>query len=152
MTGSDLKGSTKLYTYNEAIVVKLPGNWRLPTKDDYTKLLLFIGGTTDSNGDGTASAKIAAKLVTTSWAYAYGDNSTQFGGWPFGYYNSVTATIQGQDVAEMFWTSSPVPNDTKFYGFGISNYVENSIRQPLAAYLDYYRQADRLALRFVLNN
>jgi len=159
VTGN-LTGSGKLYTYAEATGVQLPSGWRLPTQADCSKLLLFIGGSVDNNGNGTASGSIAGKLVDPSWAYVYGDNSTKFDAFPFGFYNSADATFEGSMNGNLdskngggttFWTSTPVPNNTMIYGFGISDYPEGST-QVLTAYLDYYRPADRCSLRFVKDN
>jgi len=155
VTGN-LTGSGKLYTYAEAIAVQLPTGWRLPTQTDYNKLVSFIGGSTDANGNGTASGTIAGKLVDPSWSYAYGDDSSNFEAFPFGYYDSTTSAFIGFDSTgtgggALFWASTTVPKNSMDYGFSISNYLINNTRT-LVASLNYYMPTDRCSLRFVKDN
>jgi len=153
VTGN-LVGSGKLYTYAEATAVQLPSGWRLPTKDDVNKLLSYIGGTKNTDGNYEATGAIAGHLVQQEWPYAYGDDSMGFHAYGFGYYNSVgSGSFEAKDQMTAFWTSSPVPapNDTFKYGFDISDIPENNVRT-LDAFLDLWRPADRLSLRFVKDN
>lgn len=152
VTGN-LIGSGKLYTFSEATAIQLPSGWRLPTREDVTKLLLYTGGTKDAYGDGTATGAVAGKLAMQSWPSATSDDALGFHAYPFGYYHDDEQSFKGRDELALFWTSSPVPapNDMFKYGFGISNYLENG-KRTLTAYLDFYKPVDKLSLRFVKDN
>lgn len=149
VTGN-LVSAGKLYTLAEAQAVLLPPGWRLPTRADYNQLLKSVGASTDQDGDSVGDSTVTRKLVS-GWTYANGNNATSFGASPFGYYNSAADSFIGKGDATAFWTSTPVPNNTMYYGFGIDNYLVNGQR-PLTSYLDYWRPADRLSLRFVKDN
>lgn len=87
----------------------------------------------------------------SGWDYANGNNSSNFGASPFGIYNSASAAFVGKGQATAFWTSTLVPNNTMYYGFGIDNYPVGN-KHPLTSYMDFWRPADRLSLRFVKDN
>ena len=156
----NFRGSGKLYTYSEATSIPLPNGWRLPTKTDCNKLILYVGGTLDANGNGTASGSTAGKLADPNWAWVSASNSSGFYAYPFGYYNSVTSTFQGTngDTSNYnahtgiatYWTSSPITNSTS-YGFAIASTLVNNV-SVLNAYLDSFQLADRLSVRFVKDN
>jgi len=149
--GTNSSTNGKLYTLAEAKAVSLPSGWRLPTKEDYEKLLVNQGGTKPSTGDIEVNATIARKLIPSSWTNgANGTNTSGFNALPVGVYANSQFEYQG-DIAA-FWTSSTVVESSGIfnYSFGISNAEDGGIRD-LEAYLDWSRPADKLSIRFVKN-
>jgi uncharacterized protein (TIGR02145 family) len=93
--GVNYSGSTndptygKLYTIAEATTLTLPKGWRIPTTDDFNKLMATEGATTkDVNGYYVTSIDVAVKLMSkTGWDLTQGSNSSGFNAYPGGYYN-----------------------------------------------------------------
>jgi len=81
-----------LYTVDEAKAITLPNGWRLPTSDDYTKLLTFVG---------SDPKKLMSK---TGWANNIGTNTSGFNAFPSGDYDHDQYSDRGTDA--VFITSS----------------------------------------------
>jgi len=152
----------KLYTLAEAKAISLPTGWRLPTKADAEKLLLFLGAKTEDpstfdaqngiavQGDATVAKKLKSK---TDWAYTNGDNSSNFNAYPTGNQNGNTFDSKGQ--LANFWTSTAMSGATDTqYLFGVYNTKEDNGDINDDAGMDYTPHASttKLAIRFVKDN
>ena len=94
----------RYYSKAELEAISLPEGWRIPTREDYTKLAQFYGITIPSQI--TDTEKIASLISETNWNNASGTNSSGFTAYPAGYIFGSAAPIDG-DIAE-FWTSEGV--------------------------------------------
>jgi uncharacterized protein (TIGR02145 family) len=148
----------KLYTIAEANTLILPIGWRIPTTDDYNKLLAYLGATsTDANGYYQPSQATTLKLMsTTDWTLASGVNSSGFNAFPGGYYNQ--ANTPNQDVLEgsavAFITASYLASNIGMH----ANFYIYEIQQSSTLLIDavFSNQVtgsnDRGSLRFVKDN
>jgi uncharacterized protein (TIGR02145 family) len=143
----------KLYTLAEAKAVTLPTGWRLPTKADAEKLLVYLGatGTTDIGADGDATVSIKLKSKS-DWTFTQGNNSSGFNAYPAG--DEHSGTYEALNQSAEFWTSTlDAYNDQ--LTLHISN-VQDGVNVNDDASMDYIPSslvsAFRLNIRFVKNN
>ena len=95
----------KLYTMAEARAITLPTGWRLPSRDDYSKLLGTLGATMkDSYGYYRSTLAVTKKLMATrSWNNVIGTNESGFNAIAAGYYD-LTFQYKGENA--IFITTS----------------------------------------------
>lgn len=133
----------KLYTYTEARSILLPAGWRIPTKQDYEKLLLAAGGKTII-ADGETFVDIDLTTCknfrsVSDWKDSPGTNSTGFAIYPTGVYQNASFSSKGELAA--FWSSTTVSSNVNY-----------------SCALDYHvsfngvSHTNGLALRFVKDN
>jgi uncharacterized protein (TIGR02145 family) len=79
----------KLYTLAEAKAIALPNGWRIPTTDDFNKLMVSVGATAqDSYGYYHVTQDEALELMsTTNWTSINGTNTSGFNAYPAGFFN-----------------------------------------------------------------
>lgn len=159
-TGNTNTAYGKLYTLAEAKAVNLPSGWRLPTKDDAEKLLLYIGAVKDNTQQAglevQGNSAVAKKLrSTTDWSYNNGDNSSGFNAYPAG--QSLDGTsVDAKGTLAVFWTSTAMPStgaNAQFL-FGIYNTKESNNTINDDAGMDYIPNSTiaRFSVRFVKDN
>lgn len=94
----------KYYLEEELASITLPQGWRIPSKDDYTKLAEFYNIPVPSNME--ATEKLRSLISATKWNNVTGTNASGFNAYPAGYTYGDAAPIGG-DISE-FWTSDGV--------------------------------------------
>jgi uncharacterized protein (TIGR02145 family) len=151
----------KLYTLAEAKAISLPSGWRLPTKADAEKLLLYLGAKTEDSStpdaqDGIAvqgDASVAKKMKSkTDWTYTNGDNSSGFNAYPQGATTDIK-TYSGKGQLANFWTGTANGVNNNFI-FGVYNTKEDNNTINDFTGMDYtpYANTTMLAIRFVKDN
>lgn len=103
--------SGKFYSLDETTKISLPAGWRVPTREDAEKLLLFLGAKKTVSLTLSVGDSIATKLKSNAdWTYNLGNNSSGFNAFPVGLaYYSVAYSFKGNAIA--FWTST-----SEFFG------------------------------------
>jgi len=75
----------KFYTLTEANAVQLPTGWRVPTNVDIAKLVTYLGGTANTQGNIIGDATAATKWMSKdSWTNGSGTKTTGFNAYPGG--------------------------------------------------------------------
>jgi uncharacterized protein (TIGR02145 family) len=122
----------KYYTVDEANKVKLPPGWRVPTKDDFSKLISHFSNAKDKDGNSVADFSAVKSLMSTAgWEsddndYKAGTNSSGFNAYPAGFY--IENPLYNEWVTRSAWflTSTPLsaenanPHATH-YAFVVTN-------------------------------
>jgi uncharacterized protein (TIGR02145 family) len=149
----------KLYTQAEANAIILPPGWRLPTLDDFNRLLASTGvseplsgsttqdGATEVIANGSAVYKLMSK---TGWTTQLGNNSIGFNALPVGYYSRgyySAQAFQGQGIDALFVSSS------NFNGTPLSFDIEQYPTSNSAGMNNFIVMwNDRGSIRFVKDN
>ncbi|MBB6130394.1 FISUMP domain-containing protein [Mucilaginibacter lappiensis] len=152
-TGVSNAAYGKLYTLTEAKAVSLPTGWRLPTKADAEKLLLFLGATTDNDGNVEGEASVSVKLKSKSdWTLTQGNNSSGFNAYPAGEGTVGINSFDGKGDFATFWTSTTLSGDSQ-YLLGIWNNKDGVQVLDFTA-IDYTPRASTstFSIRFVRDN
>ncbi|MDP9078953.1 MAG: hypothetical protein M3O71_16115 [Bacteroidota bacterium] len=127
----------KYYTLDDVENLALPRGWRIPTKDDFNKLLSNYSQQQDSLGNFVGDVNVAVKLMSTSGWYLPYDSSTQgtnesgFNGYPAGYYVDPRGIDIYPGYYAWFLTSTALPANmvtfrANYYTFIISNLFGNT--------------------------
>ena len=100
------------FKQSEALAIRLPAGWRLPTLADYNRLTSNV--TTDKDSDGNYLAvfngKAAPLAATTGWAGAQGTNTLGFNGMNSGYYIVRSAQAMFAPVGSgLYVTADAIP-------------------------------------------
>jgi len=140
----------KYYTANEAKAIAVPEGWRLPTKDDITKLLQAVDGEIiedPSTGLGHIAnrSSIVKLMAVTEWGNI-GTNASGFNALPNGY-GKPDGTFDLQGTSCLLWTSSTYV----YYMDGATYLISFSLTNEHAAYLHGGRAitGNRMGVRFV---
>jgi uncharacterized protein (TIGR02145 family) len=99
----------RLYTM-EGAYNACPSGWRLPSKEEWQKLLDFAGGME------TAGEKLKA---TSDWNDGNGENTYGFAALPGGYQAPNTPNCTNMGILGIWWSSSPSESN-EFYSLSIS--------------------------------
>jgi len=139
----------KFYSLTQAMAITLPAGWRLPTREDADKLLLFLGAVKDINnnvqGDSTISTKLRSK---SGWSLTQGTNDSGFNAYPVGLaYNA----YEGIGTDTTFWTASVGPFSFVQYTLRITNDRGPSLKFATVEYRNYINSC-RFSVRFVKDN
>jgi len=95
----------KLYSISEAEAISLPKGWRIPTQDDYNKLVVSLGAV-NNNGWYMVTTTIGYSLMAkTGWIGGEGTNSSSFDAVPVGCY---VDGFYGSGTNAAFLTSSVI--------------------------------------------
>jgi len=136
----------KLYTYAEAQAISLPSGWRVPTADDYNKMLSGLGGTKlDLTDYGVNNAVALEFMSTTGWTGTNGNNQLGFNAYPAGVYSQGANAFlyAGQQAFFLIETD------------GINVYISlNFSVAPLQTQVNHFFDGtlNRASLRFVKDN
>ncbi|MEZ2337095.1 FISUMP domain-containing protein [Mucilaginibacter sp. RCC_168] len=139
----------KFYSLTQAMAITLPAGWRLPTREDADKLLLFLGAVKDINNNVQGDSVISAKLRSKSgWSLTQGTNNSGFNAYPVGLaYNAYDGT--GTDTT--FWTASAGPFSFDQYTLRITNDKGYSLNFVTVEDRNYISSC-RFSVRFVKDN
>lgn len=127
----------KFYNYEEVQQFTLPAGWRVPTENDYRKLLASVG-VTFQEGQWTNKEKLKSLTSKTNWNNIAGTNTSGFNAYPGGYSINNTYPIGGSNAE--FWTSS----DRTFSIMESGNFTNYN-----ATFYAKSNQPDRFNVRFV---
>jgi len=127
----------KYYTVDDMKDLTLPAGWRVPTKDDFNKLLSNFTPQLDSVGNFVGDVNVASKLMSKSgWEITPdfsngGTNSSGFSAYPAGIYVDPAHFDIWPGYYAWFLTSTPLPAEmitfrSKYYTFIISNLFDNT--------------------------
>jgi uncharacterized protein (TIGR02145 family) len=104
----------KYYTLAEAKAIAVPQGWRLPTKEDFKKLLETQGATWQEDGANFGITDnvgaIQKLLATTQWPDDLGTNASGFNALPNGYADE-DGVFLVQGFTSYFWTSTTTASD-----------------------------------------
>ncbi|WP_423148468.1 FISUMP domain-containing protein [Rubrolithibacter danxiaensis] len=151
----------KLYTLAEAKAIVLPAGWRLPTWEDYNKLLEASGANSgNSHGVYNGSEAIAKKLMSKSgWDNNIGSDALGFNAFPAGNYQG---EYSSKGTAAVFLTSSTFDDlqEPNYSGIPASFVIYSDQEDTRtdeyvtgADFSDYVvEQGDRGSIRFVKDN
>lgn len=154
----------KLYTLAESKAIILPLGWRLPSRDDYNRLLGTLGETAkNSYGFYSPSAAITRKLMATlSWNNFSGTNESGFTCLAAGIFRDLQRTIdpgfnyKGTETAFIttsFFTEYGIGWDKIPVAFDIYLETLNGATEVHAGFSDSIVQnSDRGSIRFVKDN
>jgi len=131
----------KYYTKIELDAITLPAGWRIPTQEDYTKMLQTYGISVPSQL--SHSENIKTLTSTTHWKNVQGTNLSGFNAYPAGYIFGESSPIDG-DIAE-FWTAEG-------YSFSIQEAGANQTSLRVTFYDNSKSAAYRFNARFVKDN
>ncbi|MBS1532902.1 MAG: hypothetical protein JSU01_21560 [Bacteroidetes bacterium] len=121
----------KLYSPAEAAQITLPAGWRVPTYDDYIKMLIARGATQGSDGSYTAGLSVAHSLMAENgWSEGGGNNYSKFNALPTGFYHlgAIYGTGNGASFLHSFspgaepdaaFTIGPGPDGQPFIYLGL---------------------------------
>ncbi|MFD0794013.1 FISUMP domain-containing protein [Mucilaginibacter litoreus] len=115
----------KYYSEKEMLAIKLPDGWRVPSKEDFVKLMKSQGELTIDVPEVTATDADGAKVLkaASSW-YLPGDNSSGFNILPGGYYQSFSKEFLEYKGMAYFWTTTSGPalsiDPNYYYCFRVS--------------------------------
>ncbi|WP_207426744.1 FISUMP domain-containing protein [Pedobacter sp. SYSU D00535] len=95
----------RYYTAPEISQVQLPQGWRIPTVNDYVKLMESQGIVLE-NYHATNQPNIKKLVSATRWKNTQGTNASGFNAFPAGYSFNNSSPMDG-DISE-FWTSEAI--------------------------------------------
>ena len=103
----------KYYTLADLANIKLSNGWRVPSRDDYNKMLSNFTTSKDDNGNQVGDYdQTLALRSTTGWEIDSGDkpgtNTSGFNAFPAGYYTGYPDNETGGNFA-VFLTTTPLP-------------------------------------------
>jgi len=154
----------KLYTLAESKAIVLPAGWRLPSRDDYNKLLGTLGETAkDSYGFYSPSVAVTKKLMaTSSWNNYTGTNESGFNCLATGIFRDLQRTIdagfnfKGTETAFIttsFFTEYGIGWDKIPVSFDIYLETLNGSTEVHAGFSDsIVENSDKGSIRFVKDN
>ncbi|MFB9844214.1 FISUMP domain-containing protein [Mucilaginibacter ginsenosidivorans] len=142
----------KLYTFAEAQAIQLPAGWRLPTKDDFNKLIGVLGSPAiPSEITSLVDENVTKSLLSTStWTYKSGTNSSGFNLVSAGFYSNFYGKTVNKGDRTAFYTQ------TLFNVGGNIPYVVSVYEYPnevdMAFDTSTFGKDDRLSIRLVKDN
>ena len=115
------------YTRSQALIIKLPSGWRIPTIADYETLIRHYSPLTDIDGRPYADQMRVVPLIsTTGWSSNNGTNESGFNSAPAGYF-VITPSQTSYAVADAFYVTAdsigPSGNKSGRYGCLINPYT-----------------------------
>ncbi|MBB5397433.1 FISUMP domain-containing protein [Mucilaginibacter sp. AK015] len=156
----------KFYTVEEAIKIRLPSGWRVPTKDDFNTLIGHFSSAKDKDGNFVGDINVAKALMSTDgWDNTgqeenRGTNSSGFNAYPAGFYIENPLYNEWVTTSAWFLTSTPLPkkkvtSHSTNYAFIITNLWLNvsvdNVTTCFACLPGVYNTNNAKSLRFVRN-
>jgi len=90
----------RYYTYAEALAIQVPQGWRIPTREDYNKLMASQG--IQFSNDRVTNPELIKRLASkTNWKNIPGNNISGFNAQPAGYMFNDSAPLDG-DISELW--------------------------------------------------
>lgn len=153
------------YTLAQATAIPLPTGWRIPTVDDYNKLLsTFPASTKNAAGNYVGNASVACALADTSLFHSlissdgklFPTNASGFAAFAGGEYNTSNQTYTDKLLGAAFLTSTTTQNGvaaTYFFGIASDGNPIGSVSGGYYAGIDFnYSTNYAYSLRFVKDN